>query len=240
MDTSSSTFPETQKSLKKFIGILDYLLLFIKKNSHIDLDMFYLRGKKMRIDDCKLEIYDDSGCKEKLYYNFMKIGKEVEEYKKKLILRCKDYKFDIKGLDTKSLIKTFLIFIEDEELKEVLKLLLNDMIETYTDSSQVIEEIINYDPYKDPSFNFIKNNYEEYKNGNLVLKDKGDIFKDDLSRYQGYLVLKDKGDIFKDDLSRYQGYLIDKISGLNIKGYDDEGLGIEYEGSLAGNFSESE
>ena len=197
LDTSSSTFPETQKSLKKFIGILDYLLLFIKKNSHIDLDMFHLGGKKMRIDDCKLEIYDDSDCKVKLYYNFIKKGKEVEEDKKELIQRCRDYKFDIKGLDTKSLIETFLIFIEDEdkELEEVLKLLLNDMIKTFTDSFQVIEEIINYDPYKDPSFNFIKNNYKEYKNGNLV---------------------KDEGDMYKDDLSRYQGYLIDKISGLNI------------------------
>ena len=192
LDTSSSTFPETQKSLKKFIGILDYLLRFIKKNSHVDLDMFHLNGKKMRINECLLEIYDDCDCKVKLKYNFIKKGKEVEEDKKELIQRCRDFKFDIKGLDTKSLIETFLIFIEDEdkELEEVLKTLLNDMIKTCTDSFQV-EEIINYDPYKDPSFDFIKNIYKEYKN---------------------------ERDIYKDDLSRYQGYLINKISGLNIKG----------------------
>ena len=161
--------------------------------------MFHLFGKKMRIDEFLLEIYDDSDCKVKLNYNFIKKGKEVEEDKKELIQRCRDFKFDIKGLDTKSLIETFLIFIEDEdkELEEVLKTLLIDMIKAYNDSFQVIEEIIVYDPDKDPSFDFIKNIYKEYKNGNLV---------------------KDEIDMYKDDLSRYQGYLIDKISGLNING----------------------
>ena len=201
LDTSSSTFPETQKSLEKFKGILYYFLLFIKKNSHIDLDMFSFVGKKMRIVDSQLEIYDDSDCKIKIYYNFAKIEKEVEEYKKELIQRCKDYKFDIKGLDIKSLIEIFYIFNEDEELKEVLNPLMDEMFKTCTDSSQVIEEIFNYDPYKDPSFDFIKNIYKEYKNGNLV---------------------KDEEDKYKDDLSRYQGYLINKISGLNIKDYYDE------------------
>ena len=43
LDTSSSTYPETQKSLKKFLGILNYLVLFIHKNSHEILDLFRVR-----------------------------------------------------------------------------------------------------------------------------------------------------------------------------------------------------
>ena len=86
------------------------------------------------------------------------------------------------------------------------------MIKIYNDSfpNQEIIKIVNYDPYKDPSFNFIKNNYKKYKNNKFVLKGEKDSYKD--------------------DLSRYQGYLIDKISGLDIKDYSYVGLGIEYEG----------
>ena len=46
---------------------------------------------------------DDDGDKVKIYYN-MNVDIEVKGL---LILRCKDYKFDIKGLDTNSLIETF-------------------------------------------------------------------------------------------------------------------------------------
>ena len=205
LDTSSFTFSETNRSLKEFMGLIDYLFLFIKKKTYIDLDIFYLCGKKMRIDGYELVIYDDKESEVKRRYNFMRKEKEIEEDKKDLIDICRNFKFDIRGLDTKILVEIILLFIEDDddELTEVLVNLLNDMIAISADPF-LIEKVFRYDPFEDPSFCLIKNTYKEYKDDKLLKEE----------------------DKYKDDLSRYRGYLINKISETGIKEYYEEDFNL--------------
>ena len=192
METS---FPELKRTIKELKGLIDYLFLFIKKKTYIDLDKFYLSGKKMRIDGYELVIYEEREGEVKRRYNFMQKEKELDEDRKDLLDICRDMQFDLKGLDTKILVEVILLFIEDDddEITEELIKLLNDMI-AISDDPFLIEKVFNYDPFEDPSFFLIKNTFKEYKDNKLP----------------------------KDDLSCYRECLINKISEIRNKGLNFE------------------
>ena len=160
---------ETNKSLRDFKCLIDCLFLFIKKKTYIDLDKFYLSGKKIRIDGYELVIYDDKESEVKKRYNFMQKEKELEEDRKDLLDICRDIQFDLKGLDTKILVEVILLLIEDDDdvMTEELIKLLNDMI-AISDDPFLIEKVFNYDPFEDSSFFLIRNTYKEYKDKKIA------------------------------------------------------------------------
>ena len=175
-----------ETSFNQFRLLVDFLLYFMKKQTHTLLDFYYLEGKQMRIKGCKIEIYDEEGKEEKTF-DFIHKQKQIEEDREDLIDMCQEYKFDLKGLDTQSLVEVILLLIEDDDNKttEALIKLLNDMLEV-SEVPFLVEKVFRYNPFEDPSFDLIRETFQAYKDGEIRKQN----YRDELSDYQAYLIKK--------------------------------------------------
>ena len=182
----SDNYSGREASFNKFRLLVDFLLYFMKKQNQSLLDLYHLEGKQMRLKGFKIEIYDEEGKEEKTF-DFIHKQKQIEEDREDLIDMCQNYKFDLKGMETRDLVEVILLLIEDDDdpTTESLLKLLNEMLEV-SDVPFLLERVFRYNPFEDPSFDLLRETFRAFKDGEI--RKLG--YRDSLSDYQAYLIKK--------------------------------------------------